>query len=73
MTTDSRAGEGGNLCITIARTGINMAAWKQQQLYLLQVVLNWSAREQEEELSIKLQVGRGYKLHPVLFPALNSK
>ena len=76
MTTDSRAGEGSNLYITIARTGINMAAWKHQQPYLLQVVLNWSAREQEEEFSIKLRAGRGYKLHLVLFPALlilNSK
>ena len=39
-----------------------MAAWKQQQQnYLLQVVLNWSAREQEEELSFKLQVGGNQK------------
>ena len=62
MTTDSRAGEDGNLYITVARMGINMAAWKQQQQnYLLQVVLNWSAREQEEELSFKLRVGGNQK------------
>ena len=63
MTTGSKAGESGSLYVTIARTGINMAAWKQQQQqnYLLQVVLNWSAREQEEKLSITLQVGGSQK------------